>query len=167
MFAKPPRHGGVVAWYVYNIPGGGVPRFGLDGGVPLDPQNPYTFLRVILAERGTNFQGFFSKYRSTFHNFWVFVIPVWLDICGEYPPNNIAYVHWSDEHLLYLALYWRHQFYISAGLLILAINIWLVWKNYCAIIIMHLANEWMWTPNLGILQFECGDTPVMEIIELS
>ena len=27
-------------------------KFGLDGVVPLEPRNPYSFLRVILAERG-------------------------------------------------------------------------------------------------------------------
>ena len=31
--------------------GGGVPRFELDMGVPLEPQNPYPSLRVILAEK--------------------------------------------------------------------------------------------------------------------
>ena len=35
--------------------GGGVLRFELDGGVPLEPQNPCPFLRVILAEKGTHF----------------------------------------------------------------------------------------------------------------
>ena len=33
--------------------GGGVLRFGSDGGVPLKPPNPYLSLRVILAEKGT------------------------------------------------------------------------------------------------------------------
>ena len=33
----------------------GVLRFKLDRGVPLEPQNPYPFLRVILAEKGTHF----------------------------------------------------------------------------------------------------------------
>ena len=33
--------------------GGGVLRFGSDGGVPLKPPNQYLFLRVILAEKGT------------------------------------------------------------------------------------------------------------------
>ena len=33
--------------------GGGVLRFELDRGVPLEPQNPYPSLRVILAEKGT------------------------------------------------------------------------------------------------------------------
>ena len=32
--------------------GGGVLRFGSDGGVPLKPPNPYLSLRVILAEKG-------------------------------------------------------------------------------------------------------------------
>ena len=34
---------------------GRVLRFELDRGVPLEPQNPYPFLRVILAEKGTHF----------------------------------------------------------------------------------------------------------------
>ena len=41
-----------------NIPGGGgggVLRFGSDGGVPLKPPNPYLSLRVILAEKGTHY----------------------------------------------------------------------------------------------------------------
>ena len=33
----------------------GVLRFELDRGVTLEPQNPYPSLRVILAEKGTNF----------------------------------------------------------------------------------------------------------------
>ena len=42
-------------------------------GVPLEPQNPYPYLRVILAEKGTHFYGFFfSKHRPIVHNFWVF-----------------------------------------------------------------------------------------------
>ena len=49
----------------------GVLRFGLDRSLPLAPRNPYPCLRVILAEIGTRFQGFFSKYRPIFHNFWV------------------------------------------------------------------------------------------------
>ena len=35
--------------------GGGVLRFELDRGVPLEPQNPYPSLRVILAKQGTHF----------------------------------------------------------------------------------------------------------------
>ena len=38
--------------------GGGVLRFGSDGGVPLKPPNPYLSLRVILAEKGTHIKGF-------------------------------------------------------------------------------------------------------------
>ena len=34
---------------------GGVLRFDLDRGVPLEPQNSYSSLRVILAEKGTQF----------------------------------------------------------------------------------------------------------------
>ena len=34
---------------------GGVLRYELDRGVPLEPQNPYPSLRVILAEKGTHF----------------------------------------------------------------------------------------------------------------
>ena len=37
----------------YNPRGGGVLRFGSDGGVPLKPPNQYLSLRVILAEKGT------------------------------------------------------------------------------------------------------------------
>ena len=33
----------------------GVLRFEMDMGVPLEPQNPYPSLRVILAETGTYF----------------------------------------------------------------------------------------------------------------
>ena len=33
----------------------GVLRFELDRGVPLEPQNPYPSLRVILAEMGAHF----------------------------------------------------------------------------------------------------------------
>ena len=41
---------------VHSSPGGGVLlRFELDRGVPLEPQNPYPSLRVILAEKGTHF----------------------------------------------------------------------------------------------------------------
>ena len=39
--------------------GGGVLRFGSDGGVPLKPPNQYLSLRVILAEKGT--YGFLVK----------------------------------------------------------------------------------------------------------
>ena len=45
---------------------GGILRLGLDGGVPLEPQNPYPSLRVILAEKGTHCQGFFLKNRPIF-----------------------------------------------------------------------------------------------------
>ena len=33
---------------------GGVLRFGLDGGVLLEPQNPYPSLRVIFGGKGTH-----------------------------------------------------------------------------------------------------------------
>ena len=33
----------------------GVLRFELDSGVPLEPQNPFPSLRVILAKKGTHF----------------------------------------------------------------------------------------------------------------
>ena len=49
--------------------------FGLDGGVPLEPQNPYPFLRLILAEKGTHF---FSKYSPIFHNFQEFTFSKWV-----------------------------------------------------------------------------------------
>ena len=44
----------------------GVLRFELDRGVLLEPQNPYPFFRVILAEKGTHFKGFFLKNRVHF-----------------------------------------------------------------------------------------------------
>ena len=47
----------------------GVLRFELDRGVPLEPQNPYPSLRVILAEKGTHFKGFFLKNRPIFQKF--------------------------------------------------------------------------------------------------
>ena len=47
-------------------PPGGVLRFGLDGSLRLEPQNPYPCLRVILTEKGTHFKGFFSKYIGPF-----------------------------------------------------------------------------------------------------
>ena len=34
---------------------GGVLRFKLDRGVPLEPQNPYPYLMVILTKKGTHF----------------------------------------------------------------------------------------------------------------
>ena len=52
-----------------NVRGGGVLRFELDRGVPLEPQNPYPSLRVILAEKGTHFKGFFLKNRPIFQKF--------------------------------------------------------------------------------------------------
>ena len=64
-----------VTEFAYNLTHAytlGILQFGVDGGVLLEPQNPYQFLRVILAEKGTYFYGFFSKYRSIFHNFQVF-----------------------------------------------------------------------------------------------
>ena len=48
---------------------GGVLRFELDRGVPLEPQNPYPSLRVILAKKGTHFWGFFFKNRPIFQKF--------------------------------------------------------------------------------------------------
>ena len=38
-----------------NFEPAGALRFELDRGVPLEPQNPYLSLRVILAEKGTHF----------------------------------------------------------------------------------------------------------------
>ena len=38
-----------------NIKPRGVLRFELDRGVPLQPQNPYPPLRVILVKKGTHF----------------------------------------------------------------------------------------------------------------
>ena len=51
------------------ISGRGVLRFELGRGVPLKPPNPYPSLRVILAEKGTHFQGFFLKNRPIFQKF--------------------------------------------------------------------------------------------------
>ena len=52
----------------YSTPGG-VLRFELDRGVPLEPQNPYPSLRVILAEKGTHFYGLFLKNKPIFQKF--------------------------------------------------------------------------------------------------
>ena len=41
--------------FEYNPCPGGVLRFEFDRGVPLEPQNPYPSLRVILAKKGTHF----------------------------------------------------------------------------------------------------------------
>ena len=43
----------------------GVLTFGLDGGVPFEPRNPYPFLRVILAEKGTHFRHFKDLCKNT------------------------------------------------------------------------------------------------------
>ena len=57
--------------------GGGVLRFGLDRGVPLEPRNPYPLLRVIVAGKGTHFGEFLVKIGQFFHNFcqkfWIFL----------------------------------------------------------------------------------------------
>ena len=48
----------------------GVLRFGLDGCVPLEPQNPYPHSTVMLAEKGTHcWKGFFLKNWPIFHKF--------------------------------------------------------------------------------------------------
>ena len=53
----------------------GVLRFGLDGGVPLEPQNPYPFLRLILQRKIPIFRDFFFQNRGLFVvNFWVFTM---------------------------------------------------------------------------------------------
>ena len=55
---------------IKSVPGvesGGVLRFELDRGVPLEPQNPS--LRVILAKKSTHFQGFSFKNRPIFQKF--------------------------------------------------------------------------------------------------
>ena len=51
---------------------GDVHRFGLDRGVPLEPQNPYPSLRVILVEKSTHCYGFFLKNSHKFLIFGVF-----------------------------------------------------------------------------------------------
>ena len=50
--ADPSAEGAQKLW---NLGGGGVLRFELDWGVPLEPQNPYPSLRMIMAEKGTPF----------------------------------------------------------------------------------------------------------------
>ena len=45
-------------------------RFGLEGGVSLEPRNPYPFVKVILTEKGTNFTILY-KNRPIFYNFRV------------------------------------------------------------------------------------------------
>ena len=45
----------------YARGGGGGTQIGSDGGVPLKPPNLYPSLRVILAEKGTHYQGFLFK----------------------------------------------------------------------------------------------------------
>ena len=55
--------------FLYWVPPRGVLRFELDRGVPLEAQNPYPSLRVILAEKGTHFKGFFLKNRPIFQKF--------------------------------------------------------------------------------------------------
>ena len=44
-------------------------RFGLDGGLPLEPRNPLSILRVILAEKVNHFEGFFLKMDPCFRDF--------------------------------------------------------------------------------------------------
>ena len=48
---------------------GGVLRFELDMGVPLEPQNPYPSLKVILAKKGTHFLRFSFKNMLIFQKF--------------------------------------------------------------------------------------------------
>ena len=75
----------VTLWILSFLGGGGVLRFGLDGGVPLEPQNPYPSLRVIFlpivkdfswkigpflqiwaqSENWTHVLGFFCKKRDS------------------------------------------------------------------------------------------------------
>ena len=57
-----------LVWEGARCPGG-VLRFELDRGVPLEPQNPYPSLRVILAGKGIHFKGFFLKKRPIFQKF--------------------------------------------------------------------------------------------------
>ena len=44
-----------ITFIFYARGGGGVLRFGSNGGVPLKPPNLYPSLRVILAEKGTHY----------------------------------------------------------------------------------------------------------------
>ena len=53
---------------VRGLPGGGT-QIWVDRGVPLEPQNPYPSLKVILAVKGTYFKGFFLKNRPSFQKF--------------------------------------------------------------------------------------------------
>ena len=61
-------------------------------------------------------------------------------------------INQSEEHLLYLALYWRSHFNISAGHLILAINTWIAhWRAPVAwyFLCIQQMNGWMWTPAIS------------------
>ena len=40
-------------------------------------------------------------------------------------------------------------------------------EHVLCVISMHPANEWMWTPDLGTLQFYSGDTAVMAWFRIS
>ena len=53
---------------------GGVLRFELDRGVPLQPQNPYPSLRVILAKKVPIFKDFPSKIGLFFKNCEIFAL---------------------------------------------------------------------------------------------
>ena len=85
------NHPGMVGWLhgMYTTFQGWDTQIWLGRGCATRPLKPLHIFKSHLAEKGTNFQGFFSKYRSTFHNFQVFVIP-YVFIC-EYPPANAMY----------------------------------------------------------------------------
>ena len=60
-----------------------------------------------------------------------------------------------SKHLLFLVLCWRRYNFTSACV------IWLLRNIYCPALYMHPIYQWMWTPNLGTLQFCFGVTTVM------
>ena len=87
-FAVPDCHGEgckgtlvQVAWF-HPGGGGGVLRCCLDGGARLKPPNPYPSLRVILAEKGTHYQGFGGK---------------GYPLLGIFSQENYVFVYFSDE----------------------------------------------------------------------
>ena len=61
-------------------PGEGGLSFGLDGHMLLKPQNPYTFLRVILAERGTHLGIFLKMETKNGSMFRDIIVKNW-DLC--------------------------------------------------------------------------------------
>ena len=60
-----------------SVEPGGVLRFELDRGVPLEPQNPYPSLRVKLAKKVPIFKVFPSKIGLFFKNSAIFGVFAW------------------------------------------------------------------------------------------